>query len=133
MMCHHKLVKQMSAAVEGPTMVLVSRADLKLSKGKFAAQCAHAAVDCAMSAKRSAGRIYERWKAGGARKIVVQCDTLDEMKKLYGEAQKANLVTTMVRDAGHTEIPAGTITVIAIGPAPRRSVDSLTGDLKLVK
>ena len=25
------------------------------------------------------------------------------------------------------------ITVIAIGPAPRRSVDALTGDLKLVK
>jgi PTH2 family peptidyl-tRNA hydrolase len=114
-------------------MVLVSRADLKLSKGKLAAQCAHAAVDCAMAAKRSAGRLYERWKAGGARKIVVQCDTIDDMKELFGKAQKANLVVSMIKDAGHTEIPTGTLTVIAIGPAPRRSVDALTGDLKLVK
>lgn len=123
----------MSSPVEGPTMVLVSRADLKLSKGKLAAQCAHAAVDCALAAKRSAGRMYERWKAGGARKIVVQCETIDDMKELFAKAQKANLVVSMIKDAGHTEIPAGTLTVIAIGPAPRRSVDALTGDLKLVK
>ena len=123
----------MSATDDGPTMVLVTRADLTLSTGKLAAQCAHAAVDCALAAKRSASRLFERWKAGGARKIVVQCDTLEEMKRLYGAAQKANLVTSMIKDAGHTEIPSGTITVIGIGPAPRRSMEALTGELKLVR
>ena len=34
------------------TMVLVTRKDLKLSKGKLAAQCSHAAVECALKAKR---------------------------------------------------------------------------------
>ena len=123
----------MSATDDGPTMVLVTRVDLTLSTGKLAAQCAHAAVDCALVAKRSASRLFERWKAGGARKIVVQCDTLEEMKRLYGAAQKANLVTSMIKDAGHTEIPSGTITVIGIGPAPRRSMEALTGELKLVR
>ena len=123
----------MSATDDGPTMVLVTRADLTLSTGKLAAQCAHAAVVCALVAKRSASRLFERWKAGGARKIVVQCDTLEEMKRLYGAAQKANLVTSMIKDAGHTEIPSGTITVIGIGPAPRRSMEALTGELKLVR
>ena len=123
----------MSATDDGPTMVLVTRADLTLSTGKLAAQCAHAAVDCALVAKRSVSRLFERWKAGGARKIVVQCDTLEEMKRLYGAAQKANLVTSMIKDAGHTEIPSGTITVIGIGPAPRRSMEALTGELKLVR
>ncbi|HIF46018.1 MAG TPA: peptidyl-tRNA hydrolase [Candidatus Poseidoniales archaeon] len=114
-------------------MVLVTRADLKLSKGKLAAQCAHAAVDCALAAKRSAGRLYERWKAGGARKIVLMCADEDELKDLNNKAKKANLVTSLIRDAGHTEIPAGTITVLGIGPSPRRAVDALTGELKLVK
>jgi len=123
----------MSDRTEGPTMVLVTRADLKLSKGKLAAQCAHAAVDCALAAKRSASRLYERWKAGGARKIVLMCADEDELKELNEKAKSANLVTSLVRDAGHTEIPAGTITVLGIGPSPRRAVDALTGDFKLVK
>lgn len=123
----------MSTQIEGPTMVLVTRADLKLSKGKLAAQCAHAAVDCALAAKRSAGRLYERWKVGGARKIVLMCADEDEIKDLNNKAQKANLVTCLIRDAGHTEIPAGTITVLGIGPSPRRALDALTGELKLVK
>jgi PTH2 family peptidyl-tRNA hydrolase len=55
------------------------------------------------------------------------------MKRLYGAAQKANLVTSMIKDAGHTEIPSGTITVIGIGPSPRRSMEALTGELKLVR
>ena len=33
-------------------MVLVTRADLKLSKGKLAAQCGHAVMECALRAKK---------------------------------------------------------------------------------
>ena len=35
------------------TMVLVTRQDLQLSKGKLAAQCAHASAECVLSAKRT--------------------------------------------------------------------------------
>jgi len=41
-------------------------------------------------------------------------------------------VTYLVSDAGHTEIPAGTVTVVGIGPGPRSSIDAITGDLSLV-
>ena len=67
-------------------MVLVTRDDLKLSKGKLAAQCSHAAVNCAMKAKRKAARLYERWNNFGARKIVVRADDESHLRQLYAKA-----------------------------------------------
>ena len=55
----------------------------------------------------------------------------DSLKRLYGEATNAGLVTYLVKDAGHTEIPPGTLTVVGI-LGPRRSVDILVGDLSLL-
>ncbi len=122
----------MSPPLDEVTMVLVTRDDLKLSKGKLAAQCAHAAVDCAMKAKRKAARLYERWNNVGARKIVVRADDESHLRQLYAKALEASLVCSLIKDAGHTEIPPGTVTVLGIGPAPRAVVDVITGDLKLL-
>ena len=115
------------------TMVLVTRKDLSLSKGKLAAQCGHAAVECALKAKRDCPRQLESWRNDGARKIVVAAPHLDALKRMFGEAQAAGIVADMVRDAGHTEIPAGTVTVVGLGPGPRHSIDALTGSFSLVK
>ncbi len=114
------------------TMVLVTRRDLKLSAGKLAAQCGHAAVECALKARRNVPRQLERWRDEGARKIVLRCEDIDSLRRLFGEAMDADLPCYMVKDAGHTEIPAGTVTVVGIGPGPRREIDALTGDLPLV-
>ena len=114
------------------TMVLVTRKDLKLSKGKLAAQCGHAAVECALKAKRICPTVLAAWRENGARKIVVAAPSLDALKRLFGETQSAGLVCYMVRDAGHTEIPAGPVTVVGIGPGPRSEIDSLTGTFSLV-
>lgn len=35
-------------------------------------------------------------------------------------------------DAGRTQIAAGSLTVLAIGPAPVKEVDAVTGHLKLL-
>tara|TARA_B100000683_G_scaffold42513_2_gene37943 strand:- start:1363 stop:1731 length:369 start_codon:yes stop_codon:yes gene_type:complete len=122
----------MSSLPNEVTMVLVTRDDLKLSKGKLAAQCSHAAVNCAMKAKRKAARLYERWNNFGARKIVVRADDESHLRQLYAKALEGSLVCDLVKDAGHTEIPPGTVTVLGIGPAPRAAVDAITGDLKLL-
>ena len=37
-----------------------------------------------------------------------------------------------IRDAGRTQIAAGTRTVLGIGPAPVPLIDAVTGDLKLM-
>ncbi|GIR00805.1 MAG: hypothetical protein CM15mP9_5080 [Methanobacteriota archaeon] len=51
---------------------------------------------------------------------------------MYAKALEGSLVCDLVKDAGHTEIPPGTVTVLGIGPAPRAAVDAITGDLKLL-
>ena len=122
----------MSTPLSEVTMVLVTRDDLKLSKGKLAAQCSHAAVNCAIKARKKAVRLYERWNNVGARKIVVRADDEAHLRQLYAKALTAGLVRDLVKDAGHTEIPPGTVTVLGIGPSPRLAVDAITGDLKLL-
>ena len=121
------------ATIDEVTMVIVTRKDLKLSSGKLAAQAGHAAVNCAFTSKRVASRLLERWQEGGGRKIVCEVANLAALKRLYGEARSIGLVAEMISDAGHTEIPPGTITVLGIGPGLKAEIDSITGDLSLLK
>jgi len=114
------------------TMAIITRADLKLSKGKLAAQAAHAAVDAAFTSSKVAAKQLADWRANGARKIVVVARNLEHLKRIYGEARADGLVAEMISDAGHTEIPAGTVTVVAIGPAERDEVDAIIGSLPLL-
>ena len=72
----------------------------------------------------------ERWQSSGARKISLAIDDVDSLKQLMGKAKSSGLITHLVKDAGHTEIPSGTITVLGIGPAPISSIRALTSELK---
>ena len=113
-------------------MVIVARKDLVLSAGKFAAQVAHAAVDCALSAKEKKPRWFGPWKREGAKKVVVEVETLAEFYVLKEKAEDLGIMTSLVTDAGHTEIPEGTTTVLGIGPAPNNIIDQVTGELSLL-
>ena len=113
-------------------MVLVTRHDLQLSKGKLAAQCAHAAAECVLLAKRTNPRALDKYLRRGARKIVCRVPDKVSLKKIHSRAKKAGLVCHLVTDAGHTEIPPGTETVVGIGPGPRKEIDKITGDLPLL-
>ncbi len=116
---------------QSSTMVLVVRTDLKLSSGKLVAQAGHAAVEVALKARKAEPDLLNRWRNEGARKIALKIPDEDSLKRLFGEAQEVGLVSYMVKDAGHTEIPPGTLTVVGI-LGPRRAVDALVGDLSLL-
>lgn len=45
---------------------------------------------------------------------------------------QAGLPCYLVRDQGRTQIPAGSQTVLAIGPAPKSKINEITGHLKLL-
>jgi len=119
-------------STEELTMVLVTRQDLQLSKGKLAAQCAHASAECVLSAKRSNPRSLDQYLRRGARKIVCKVPDLVSLREVYSRARKAGIICNLVTDAGHTEIPAGTETVVGLGPGPRVQIDKITGQLPLV-
>jgi peptidyl-tRNA hydrolase, PTH2 family len=116
----------------GYKMVIAVRWDLKLSPGKMAAQVAHAAVNCALAAKKRSPDWFDRWYSEGQRKVVVKVPTLEELYALKTRAEDLRLVTSLIIDAGMTEIPPNTVTCLGIGPGPNDVADKVTGGLKLV-
>jgi PTH2 family peptidyl-tRNA hydrolase len=113
-------------------MVIITREDLNLSPGKLAAQVAHAAVACALSTKNNNSKWFSKWQNEGAKKAVVKVDSTDNFYPLKEKAEQLNIAAFLIEDAGHTEIPAGTKTVLGIGPAPSNLIDQVTGDLPLL-
>ncbi len=113
-------------------MVIGVRTDLKLSKGKTAVQVAHAAVMCALKARKSHRLIFSKWYREGQRKVVVKLKGLEDIYRLREEAERAGITAEIVQDAGLTEVPPGTVTCIGLGPAKEEDMDRLTGDLPLL-
>ncbi len=109
--------------------VILVRKDLKLPKGKMAAQVAHAALDAALKAEKS---IMQDWMHSGAGKIVLSVDNEKELIRFFQLAKDSNLPSSLITDAGHTVVEPGTKTCVGIGPAKAEKIDALTGNLKLI-
>lgn len=113
-------------------MVLVVRTELGLSPGKTAAQVAHAAVMLTLEGLERGDKRVKPWLSEGQKKVVLKARTLDEMEVLRKKALGQGLRAMYVEDAGLTEIPPGTKTVLGIGPALTGEVDKVTGTLPLL-
>ena len=113
-------------------MVIVMRNDLKMSKGKIAAQAAHAAVNCAFASKKKDPKNFDKWMSEGQKKVVVKVNSEKELFEIKSIADAAGLINSVITDAGRTEIAPGTVTCLGIGPAPESAVDKVTGDLTML-
>lgn len=113
-------------------MVIVTRNDLDLSPGKLAAQVAHAAVACALSTKKNNSKWFNKWQNEGGKKAVVKVESEKDFYSLKEKAENLKIAANIIEDAGHTEIPVGTKTVLGIGPAPSNIIDQVTGELPLL-
>jgi PTH2 family peptidyl-tRNA hydrolase len=113
-------------------MVIAVRKDLKLSPGKLAAQVAHAAVNCALEAKKKRSEWFDPWYREGQKKVVVKVTGLKELFELKEAAEAAGLTTSLIIDAGMTELPPNTTTCLGIGPGPEAVLDKVTGHLGLM-
>ncbi len=113
--------------------VIAVRTDIRMSKGKLAAQVAHAAVEAVLNALDMGLRSWvQEWRLQGAKKVVVRGGSETDLLRIYEEAVRAGLPAALIRDAGRTELPPGTLTAVAVGPAPSDRVDRITGRLKLL-
>lgn len=113
-------------------LVIVTRKDLKLSPGKLAVQAAHAAVQCTLQTKTKNPKWFNKWQNEGAKKVVVTTEALKDFFPLKEKADALKIESVIIEDAGHTEIPGGTKTVLGIGPAPSNLIDQITRDLPLL-
>jgi len=120
--------------VSGDTykMLLVVRMDLKMGKGKVAAQCAHAACGSVEVATKRNPDILKKWRVEGQAKVVVKIQTEEELIALGRTASDQGVLSYIVRDAGRTQIEAGSRTVLALGPGKKSDIDMITGHLKLL-
>jgi len=108
---------------------ILVRQDLKLPKGKLAAQVAHASLETVMKVNK---RIVRAWRADGMGKVVLKVKNLAALRKYVNKAKRLSITTCMISDAGRTVVKPGTITCAGIGPDKTEMIDRVVSELKLV-
>ena len=111
---------------------IVVRNDLKMGRGKAAAQVAHAYLAAAEAAQAKKPEWYEGWKEEGRAKIVLKGGSEGGRQELFLKARGAGLPASLIQDRGLTQVEPGTVTCLGVGPAPDAQIDGITGKLKLL-
>ncbi len=121
--------------------VIVFRKDLQVRKGKLAAQVAHASMKFLVETYvRGSDKLETRldkpevhWLSGAFAKVVVSCDSEQELLDLIAEARRRGVVVHSITDAGRTEFHGvPTLTCASFGPDHAERIDPITGHLKLL-
>ena len=134
-------------------MMIVMRRDLKMRKGKIAAQAGHACIDAILMALSKEGRLNDfettndgialrdtdkpttplsDWFKYGCAKICVYVDSEDELIDIAEKAKEKDIIAAVITDAGMTEFHGvPTKTCLALEPLPAEIADELTGGLSL--
>lgn len=117
-------------------MTFIVSQDFKMTQGKVASQCLHAAVSLYKNMTNPKSKFYnptlmEKWEESGQTKIVLQIETNDELKAVFQKALSLGLNAYIVQDAGRTQVKPGSYTVLGIGPAPKTQIDRVSKHLKL--
>ena len=112
--------------------VIAVRTDLRMGRGKLAAQVAHAALGSAEESRGMRDSWFSEWRRQGEPKVVVKVAGEAELEELFKKAKTIGLPSSLIRDAGRTQLEPGTVTCLGIGPAPGDLVDRVTGSLKLL-
>lgn len=135
--------------------MIVVRRDLKMRKGKIAAQAGHACVEAVLMALARENRLDEvrlspdeswvylddeatrptplsDWFDAGVAKVCVYVDSEEELLDLAQRGRDLGFLVALIRDAGYTEFHGEpTYTCLAFEPLRGEQIDPLTGDLPL--
>lgn len=118
--------------------VLVYRRDLKMRKGKIAAQCAHGAMAVFFQRQPKTRPVNHldvpldgpmaAWVRRSFAKIVLSVESEDDLLTIHRAAQEAGIPCAVITDSGRTEFKGvPTRTVVAIGPGEISEIDAITG------
>ena len=109
--------------------VILVRDDLKMPKGKMAAQCSHASVGSVLKSHKDD---IAKWRSEGMKKVVLKVKDEKELFLYKQHAEDSGLVNAVITDAGRTIVEPGTITCMGIGPDKEEKIDEVTGKLKMI-
>ncbi|KAE8752975.1 hypothetical protein FOCC_FOCC000321 [Frankliniella occidentalis] len=114
-------------------LVIVVRTDVGMTAGKIAAQSAHAAVEAYRAAEEQAPTLLKLWLNSGQQKVVVRSDTPGErgLMDFVQKAKSKGIITSSIKDAGHTQVKRGTLTAVGIGPGPESLINEVTARLRI--
>ena len=124
-----ELKKQIDMNVK---MLFIVRQDLKMQKGKIAAQVGHCTIGLYKQLmKRGNEELLEAWENTGSKKIVTKIKTEKEMMKIKLKAEDLGVITHIVVDAGKTQVAQNSKTVVGfIGESNK--LNQFTKNLKLM-
>ena len=108
---------------------IILRTDLKMSCGKMCAQAAHASIG---AFEKTSLADKKEWMREGQKKVALKAPDERTLYVLKAQAELLGVPCSLIIDAGMTEIPAGSVTALGIGPAKRDIMDKITADLKLL-
>ncbi|HJA49469.1 MAG TPA: aminoacyl-tRNA hydrolase [Candidatus Agathobaculum intestinipullorum] len=139
--------------MDKPKQMIVMRRDLKMRKGKIAAQAGHACVTAVLAALAREQRLGQvqadetgvvltqdgqsatplsEWFARGVAKVCVYVDSEEELLEIDRKAKAAGILSALICDSGLTEFHGQpTYTCLAFEPALPEKVDPITGELPL--
>lgn len=139
--------------MDKPKQMIVMRRDLKMRKGKIAAQAGHACVTAVLAALAREQRLGQvqadekgveltqdgqsatplsEWFARGVAKVCVYVDSEEDLLEIDRKAKAAGILSALICDSGLTEFHGQpTYTCLAFEPALPEKVDPITGELPL--
>lgn len=74
--------------------------------------------------------LLRQWESLSRPTVVAKTILMGEMKfkQLQQTAKKYNVLVEPIRDAGHTQVSAGTLTALGIGPADGQLISKICGE-----
>ena len=134
-------------------MMIVMRRDLKMRKGKIAAQAGHACIEAILRALNKENRINDfetvdgetvlkntgmentpllDWFEYGCAKVCVYVDSEEKLLDIAQKAEEKGIIAAVITDAGMTEFHGvPTKTCLALEPLLSEVADEITGALLL--
>jgi len=134
--------EELPDSYDGPyKMVFVVNNELGMGVGKIAAQVAHAALGLnrlllqkeeEMDPESDALGPLEFWEEyDGEKKICLKGESTQHLLDLKNQMTNCGLDCYLVKDAGHTQVAAGSVTVLS-GFGKECDLNKVTGKLKLL-
>ena len=113
-----------------------------MRKGKIASQVAHASLGAILKSRKTLNKselviasneYIEAWLNGPFTKIVVKCDSLDELLALEQACLRNDVRHCKITDAGNTVFDGvPTVTCLAVGPDDENKINQITSHLQLL-